>query len=234
MQTSIKKTILALVILLILPQPSFAGDILRTISVTGFATKTVKAEYAVINTEIKVVSKSVEESYQSVTTLLSELATKLQTMNITKEELTVSIITQGSEYEWVNNSRTMSGYFSACSLQIKVNTIDNMYRIHEALAKYPNISIGLTEYGRKDESLLRTETLQEALLASQIKARALTETLGGKLGPVLNIRETGAVIVPTDRPSVQLSERTAAAPDEVSTTGSVTITGNISVDYEIR
>jgi hypothetical protein len=52
----------------------------------------------------------------------------------------------------------------------------------------------------------------------------------------LGIRESGDAAIPIGRPEVRLmaSEASIADPGEVSTTGSVTITGNVLVDFEIR
>ncbi len=230
-----KKTIFILAMLLLLPQLSISAELLRTISVNGYAIKTLPAEYAEIHSELKVVTSSVNESYQSVTAVISELAIKLQELNLTKEDLTVSIITQGAEYAWANNTRTIKGYFSACSLRMKIESIETIYRIHEELAKYPEIKINMTTYGRNDESTLRIEALQEALLASQEKAKAMTEALGSTLGPVVNIRESGTTVAPVGRQVAQFTDRAPGGrPEEVSTTGSVTVRGDVTVDYEIR
>ncbi len=221
------------VILLFLPQVSLSEERLRTISVNGNTSMTVKAEYAKIFAQVRVVKKTVEASYQATTTVVSELAKTLQKIGVKKEDLIVSVISQGAEYNWAQNTRTLIGYYSACSLQIKVNTLQDTYRIHEELAQFPELTVGQTEYGRNDESLLQTAALQEALKAAQTKARAMAETLGCELGRVLNIREAGADFTPISRPEVRLTAA-AADPGEVSTTGSVSITGNVSVDFEIR
>jgi uncharacterized protein YggE len=168
--------------------------------------------------------------------MISALGKDLQAVDVDKEELTVSVLTQGMEYEWSENKQTLSGYFSACALRIKINDISNTYRIHKVLARYPTLSIGQTVYGRNDEPQMRIAALQNALKMAEEKARAMTATLGVSLGPVLGIRESGDAAIPIGRPEVRLmaSEASIADPGEVSTTGSVTITGNVLVDFEIR
>lgn len=228
-----KNIMLAWVVLLLLPQLSFSAEQPRIISVNGSSIMTVEAEYALIHAQAKVVSKTVEESNEAIIAMISDLAKNLQAVEVKKEDLTVSVLTQGMEYDWSQNKQTLSGYYATCTLRIKLNSIANTYRIHKELARYPNLSVGQTEYGRTDQPRLRIAALQEALKMAQVKARAMTDTLGVSLGPVVNIRESGEVPVPIGRPEARLAASTAD-PGEVSTTGSVTITGNVSVDFEIR
>lgn len=228
-----RNVLIATFILLLLPQISFSKERLRSISVNGNSTTTVDAQYAKIVAQLKVVTPSIEESYEAATHQLSELAKTLQNHGVTKEDLTVSIISQGGEYEWSNNSQTLAGYYSACSLQIKINNIGDTYSIHRELAKYPSLSTGHTEYGRNDVSQLRTAALQEALKVAKVKARVMAETLGAELGQVLNIRESGSVPIPVGGFEARLAAN-PTDPGEVSATGSVTITGDVSVDFEIK
>ena len=233
MRVTMKTFVFACVVLLLLPQLSFSEERSRMISVSGSSIMTVEAEYALIHAQAKVVSKTVEESNEAILAMITKLAKDLQSIDVKKEDLTVSVLTQGMEYEWSQNKQTLSGYFSACSLKIKINTIANTYRIHKELARYPNLSVGQTEYGRNDEPQLHITALRDALKMAETKARAMTETLGVSLGPVLNIREAGEAAIPVARPEARLAA-SSADPGEVSTTGSVTITGNVVVDFEIK
>lgn len=226
--------IVVLTILLLLPQTLFAQEAVRSITVSGSSTITAEAEFALIHAQLKVVSASVEESYQSVTRLLSELAEKLQPLGVTKEDLTSSMVVQGTEYDYNTNPRTVSGYYSACSLRIRVKAIADTYRIHRELARYQTLSIDQTEYGRNDEALLHTTALQKALQAAEAKARAMTTTMGAKLGPVLDIREGNAAPVPMRDMKGVFSAQEAADPGEVTTTGSITVSGAVMVSFEIR
>jgi uncharacterized protein YggE len=126
------------------------------------------------------------------------------------------------------------GYFSSCSLQIRVDSIKSIYRIHNELSLYPILTIGHTEYGRKDESLLRTTALQEALRTARGKALAMAQAVDAELGPVLNIREAGASFpVPVGRQEAAFMSKAADLGD-MTTTGSITITGEVAVDFELK
>jgi len=225
--------ILLFTILLLLPQTAFSEERARTISVGGTAEVTVKAEHALVHAQLKVVSPSVEESYESVSRLLTELASTLEPLGVTREQLVASAITQGTEYEWSNNTRTVQGYYSTCSLQIKIQNIQDTYRVHRSLAGFQHLSISHTEYGRSDETLLKTSALQQALQAAKTKAQAMAETMGASLGEVLHIRESEGPHIPVPRMEARLAAA-ADNPADVATTGFVTVSGSVSVDFALK
>lgn len=226
--------LLLMIILLTLPAAVLAEERGRSISVKGSSESTVKADYAKIHSQLKVVSKSIEESYSQVTSKLITLSNNLQEFGITKDELVVSVISQGPEYQWRNNSRELLGYYSACSLVIKVKTIGDAYKIHKTLSKDSALAVGHTEYGRTDSSQLENLALQEALKSARTKAEMMVEALGAKLGQPVLIREGGTPTVINHPGALRMAEASSADPSSVTTVGNVTIRGDVIVDFEIQ
>ncbi|SHO51665.1 SIMPL domain-containing protein [Desulfopila aestuarii] len=226
-------TILAVTLLLLLPLNSFSKGDSRTILVNGTATITAKAELATIQTQLKVISPTVEESYAAVTQTLTDIAKAVQPLGIEKENLITSTIIQGTEYGWQNNTRTILGYYSACTLGIKIPQISDTFRVHAKLASFQNLMIGETEYGRNDEPQMRITALQQALQDAKAKAQAMAETLGTKLGEVHHIQEAEAMPFRPMSREVQLAAA-PVDPGDVTTTGTISITGNVSVEFALQ
>ncbi len=220
-------------ILLLLPQQALCTDSLRTISVSGKSTITLEADYAKIHGQLKIVSTSIEESYVAVTANILEISKTLQKFGITREDIIASVITQGAEYEWRDNTQVLKGYFSACALQIKVNEIKDTFRIHSALSQFPTLDIGNTEYGRKDEYTLQATALKAALKSAEAKARMMAQTLNTELGQVISIREESSMDIPVARPEVLFATRTEDVAD-ITSIGTVAVTGEVSVDFELK
>lgn len=225
--------LLVLLALLTFPATALAGERDRIISVKGTSENTVKADYAKIHGQLKIVSKSIEDSYNQVTSKLITLAKNLQEFGITKDELVVSVISQGPEYQWRNNSRELTGYYSACSLSVKVNSIADTYKIHKTLSRDTSLAVGHTEYGRTDASQLENVALQEALKAARTKAEMMAETLGAKLGQPVLIREAGIPAIIHQPGALRLAESSADA-SSVTTVGNVTIRGDVIVEFEMQ
>lgn len=228
-----RTAILVLTILVFLPHTSFSSENIRTIMVNGNATITDKADFATIHTQLKVISPTVEESYTAVTKSLTEIAAALQPLGISKENLITSTISQGTEYAWQNNSQTAVGYYSACALFIKIPQISDTFRVHAKLAGFQNLMTGATEYGRNDEAQMQIAALQQALKDAKAKAQAMAETLGVKLGEVQHIQEAeDAPFRPVNREAKLASM--PVDPGEVTTTGTIAVTGNVSVEFTLE
>lgn len=221
--------------LFLLPNNSLGDETAGTISVSGTATITAEAEFAVIHAQLKVTSATVEESYMAVTHALTEIAAALQPLGVTKADIITSAITQGAEYTWKNNIRDLIGYSSACTLKIKLNAIADTFRIHAKLATFQNLSTGATDYGRNDEAQLRITALQQALLDARLKAQAMAETLGVALGSVRHVKES--TVEPYPMVKMAAEARLASAPSdpgEVITAGAVTVSGNVMVEFGLE
>jgi len=219
--------------LFLLAPTSYAGETTGIISVRGAATITAKAEFAVIHAQLKVTSATVEESYAAVTQSLTEIAAALLPLGITRENIITSAITQGAEYAWKNSVRNLIGYYSACTLKIKLDAITDTFRIHTKLATFQDLSIGSTNYGRNDESQLRITALQQALQDARLKAQAMAETLGVELGPVHLVKESTIEPYPIAKMEAQLSSA-PRDPGEVITAGTVTVSGNVIVEFGLN
>jgi uncharacterized protein YggE len=118
-------------------------------------------------------------------------------------------------------------------LSIKIARINDTYRVHAQLAGFQDLMIVATEYGRNDESQMQTTALQQALQDARAKAQAMTATLGAELGEVRHIREAETSPFRPMQREVQLAAA-PADPGEVTTTGAVTVTGNVMVEFALQ
>lgn len=225
---------LACIGLLLLSVPAIATESPRTITVTGTASISAEPEYARLQGTLKIVRPTVKESYMAITAAISEMATALQPLGISREQFIASIVQQGTEYQWQNNTRTVVGYFSACSVTLHVANIADTYRIHAQLAEYPELTIGSTGYGRSDEAQLQISALKEALDNARAKAQAMAESFSGSLGAPLHISEQSFFPGPVARLSAQMADSAPVDPGEVSTTGTLVVNGNVTVEFALQ
>lgn len=219
-------------LILLFAQVAQADESIRKITVTGLSTSIVAAHYSKIHTKVKYVGKTIEESHTSLIQTLTSIIRSMKELGLQDDEITKSIVTQGAEYNWQNNSRVHIGYYSTCSLELKVNDLSSLHRIYNELSKHSALSIGGTTYGRNDKPELQNTELQKALLIARTKAETMAATFDIKLGRVLRMEEAGAGPAPL-RPEVMYASR---ANDSTGggTFGSVTITGSVRVEFELK
>ncbi len=219
-----------LICLLIFSSPVLAGDAAGKISVTGSSEITLEAQYSIIRAELRYVHGEIETSYQNLQQTLADIINQLKQLGLTDKEITKSIVRQGSEYAWKNNSRVHTGFYSSCNMQIRVNDIANIHQVYNQLSKYNLLSIRGTTYGRNDTDNIRNNEYKKALLAARKKAELMAATLGVTTGLVINIIESG---VQTIAP-VALLKADAAPAQPGGTFGSVTISAHVVVEFELK
>ncbi|WP_163339359.1 SIMPL domain-containing protein [Desulfopila sp. IMCC35008] len=223
------RTFFLLCIILLNVSAVFAEPV-RTITVYNDAVAILPADYSRIHAQLKVVADSMEKSRSSVQSDMIKLAQKMAALGIEPADITVSTITQGIEYGWESNSRVVNGYFSAGTLQIKVNVLEHIHEVYKELSRYPSLSINYTEYDRNDKKQQETRLLQQALLSAREKAAIMAAALDAKLGAVHSIQETS---LPASGPQ---PFRAAKAMSEVPavTMGSVTVRAEVTVVFELE
>lgn len=219
--------------LLLACSPALGSDDRQTITVSGQASINVEPHYAELRGNLKIVRPTIKESYSAITRIIQELAESLAPTGIGRDQLIASIVQQGTEYQWKNNSRIVSGYYSACSISVKVKDITNTYNIHTILAEFPELTLSATSYGRSDESELRLAALKKALLKARDKATIMAQTLGSELGQVIAIEESFSSPVPIPRYSARMAESVASDPGDVSTIGNISVSGMVTVTFSL-
>lgn len=206
----------------------------RTIAVTSSYGMTVPAENATIHAQIKIVSDSVENSYNQVIQNLMELTERMKKFGLAKADITVSAITQGAEYKWTANTRKLSGYSATCSLQFQVGHIEDSYKMHTEFSTFPALTIQRTEYGLNDYSKIKAQTLQKALHAAKEKATVMSEAMDAAIGEVLTISEVGSHPLPIARAEAMMQNAGAPNPINVTTHGSVTVNSSVAVVFALQ
>ncbi len=227
------KTIYTLLCLLLFISPAFGGETARSIRVGGNSEITLEPQYSIIYTDLKFLHPEISTSYQNLQQTLSDIINELKTLGIVDKEITKSIIRQGTEYTWRNNSRIHAGFYASCSMQIRVNDIANIHLVYNKLSQFKALAITGTGYGRNDIEEVRILEFKKALLVARKKAELMAKELGVSIGAVLQISETEFSRTPS--PLMRMHSDTAAAPERTGGTfGSVTISAHVGVEFALE
>jgi uncharacterized protein YggE len=65
-----------------------------------------------------------DKSYTQLHQTLSTVIENLKEIGLTDKEITKSIVRQGSEYSWENNSRQHNGYYSSATMKLKIEILN--------------------------------------------------------------------------------------------------------------
>lgn len=176
-------------LILILPFNVYAAENLRKITVTGKSEVVVEAHHAIIQLNVKYVKKEMRQSYNELIRVLSKLAKDLKHIGIPDTDIKKSLILQGQERSWENNSNILKGYFSECLIELDIKDINKLDEVYKALANYRSVTIQGTDYQRNDEFDLRKAEFNKALQTAKKKAEYMAQALNAKIGKVHSIQE---------------------------------------------
>jgi len=217
-------------ILLLLPVVVHAGE-LRKISVTGKSETTVMAESAVVTIQVHRVEKTMQQSHSELLQSLDRLYTALQESGLSAADIRKSLIMQGREQEWLNNSWVSKGYYNRCIADLHVRNVDTLPALYAALARFPEVTVYNTIYKRSDEAQLRDQEFEKALLAARSKAEKMSLVLGARLGEVISIKE-----ISDERQLAAIYANSMGNDKEASRSGygEIEIAALVAVEFELE
>jgi len=209
-----------------------ASDDLYRITVTGKSELVVDAKHAELQFSIMHVEPKMDQSYKELQNTLASVDKNFTELGFPKEALTRSLIQQGIEQSWSDNSWVDKGYYSRCLLTLKVDDISKLAAVYQALSKYSAIQVHYTQYSVDDMFILRNLEYKKALLAARTKAEFMAKTLDAALGSPLRIEELNANDYAAAR--MQSNRITEQSDEQAENYGKVKITASVRVDFELH
>jgi uncharacterized protein len=219
-------------LLLILPSSIFAAENIRKITVTGKSEIVVEAHYAIIQLNIRHVKKEMIQSHNELLKTILKLTGDLKNIGLSETDIKKSLVLQGQEYSWEDNSQVLKGYFSECFVELNIKDIHKLDEVYKALADYRSVSITGTEYRRNDEFEVRKSEFEKALNAARKKAEYMANALNAKIGKVHSIQESSSDDSYTVNTYARSSDK--GAPESKSGYGSIKITAMAVVEFELE
>lgn len=215
---------------------AFAAEDIRKITVTGKSEITLDAQLAIIQVEIKQVNKEMSQSFSNLSKTIEKLTNGLIGAGLTDKEIKKSLISQGQEHEWENNSNVFKGYYSTCIVTINVNDISKMPGVYLELSNHKNLTILSTVYKRNDEFDIREKEFDKALLAAKKKAEHMAQALNVKIGKVHSIQEESSEYSSPNIYSNYVAKAKMAEKDDAGfgTTGTIKISATVIVEFELE
>jgi hypothetical protein len=93
-------------------------------------------------------------------------------------------------YDWANNRQTLRAYQVSQNLEVKVREIDKASQILDAAGQLGLNQVGSLSFEIDDEESLKQEARIKAIQAAKVKAEALAEIAGIKLGRIISFSES--------------------------------------------
>ncbi len=201
----------------------------KYINVNGTSELILKADQINFTVQIKVINDSVEGAKLNSDKYLDQLLKILKETGINKDDIDVSPITLGKNYEYSAGERKQNGYYTQVNITFQLRDISKYYELTDKLASGNNFEILNSSYDISDYETENKKAYENALTAAREKAEYMCRTLGLTLGDVFEIDETGTPEYP-----IPLNTLSNESSSEENPFGKVTIRRTVRVKFAIK
>jgi len=161
----------------------------KYINVNGTSELILNADQINFTVQIKVIKETIEESKKKNDEYVNQLLQILKSSGINSEDIEVSPITLGKNYEYSGRERTQNGFYSQVIVSFILKDLSGYYNLTDKLTANDNFEITNAYYNISDYEKQNKIAYENALKAAKEKAEYMSKTLGLTLGDVLEIDE---------------------------------------------
>lgn len=225
-----KLLILLLTLALLLPvfaQAEHAAAPGATITVSGNATVTLKADYAQVTVGVSTKAPTVEEASQKNTAAIHAVIAALTEAGVLEEDIATSNYSVNAEYDYSSmGGQRLTGYNVSNQLNVTIRDMEHIgATLDKATAAGANTIYNIQFLSTKADAAMDEATayaVQDAMRRAQLLANAA----GLQLGSIVSITDTvtGYGGMPrTYKSTMDSAAGNSILPDDASVSASVTI-----------
>lgn len=224
------KKLLALLLAVLLCLPAFALAETAdgaTITVTGAASVSLKADYARISVGVSTKAPTVEEATSKNSLTIHSVIAALRQVGVAEEDIVTSSYSVYAEYDYSSGEQKQVGFNVTNQLAVIIRDMEHIgATLDKATAAGAN-NIYNIEFLSTQSAAAQDEVASYAVQDAMRKAQLLADAAGLELGGIVSITETTSGFYGTAR--TYDSKLAAGAvsnsilPDDTSVTASVTM-----------
>jgi len=205
-----------------------------TVRVTGEAIASVEADMALLNLAIVQQAKTSLVAREAVMTSADKVISALLALGIEKKMIRTSNFRISPVYdERPTKQNLIIGYKGETGVTVTLEDTELVAQAVESAVSAGANEIRGLDYRKKNEDVLRVETLKKAVANAALKAQAMAETLGRKLGKAISVEEQGySMRAPDSR--LYLAKSMGAGDQEAFSPGSIEVNASVVVVFEME
>ena len=225
-----KLLILLLTLALLLPvfaQAEHAAAPGATITVSGNATVTLKADYAQVTVGVSTKAPTVEEASQKNTAAIHAVIAALTEAGVLEEDIATSNYSVNAEYDYSSmGGQRLTGYNVSNQLNVTIRDMEHIgATLDKATAAGANTIYNIQFLSTKADAAM-DEATAYAVQDAMRRAQLLADAAGLQLGSIVSITDTvtGYGGMPrTYKSTMDSAAGNSILPDDASVSASVTI-----------
>ncbi|MBI3125101.1 MAG: SIMPL domain-containing protein [Ignavibacteriales bacterium] len=207
-----------------------AQEKIRFVNVNGTSELILPADQINCSIQIKIIDRSMEESKKANDKRCDELIRILKESGISSNDIEISPIALGKNYEYENRQRIQKGFYAEVKVNFELKDLTKYYDLVDRITSKNDYEIVASGYSISDYEQKLKLVYEKALKAARNKAESMANTLNVKLGEVLEIDENNLW---QNQPN-PFNTTTQLSSQDGAISGKVSINRSIRVKFEIH
>jgi hypothetical protein len=211
----------------------FASRSGEGISVTGSARVNVSADKAVWTLNAEQVAPTISESVKRVENATLAVSKYLTDGGVSSDSIELGSVSAYPQEEFLNGNNTgrILNYRGSRTITVRSNDVQLIKKLSSGIGSLLQSGVSVTNYGPQyyvsKLSELRPELLEQAMEDAQVRAKAIVEATGGKVGNVMSVRSGPFQVTSPD------SVDTSSGGYYDTSTIEKTITSTVTVSFKV-
>jgi uncharacterized protein len=212
------------------------GTLPRIITVSGLGEVKTKPDLAIINTGVTTEATTAQEALSKNTTAMTAVMNALKAAGIADDDIQTSNFSVSPQYPPYQPNQTtpprISGYQVSNQVTARVKDLAKLGSTLDALVRAGSNQISGISFDVNEPKPMLDDARKKAVADARAKAKLYAGGAGVSLGRVVQISESGGVIMP-HQPMYRMAAQDAAASVPIAA-GQQTLSANVSITYEIQ
>ena len=208
----------------------------RTITINGMGEVTAKPDIAMTTMGMVSEGLTVLEAQQKNTDVMNGLVSRLKGMNVSEDDIQTTNYNVYPRYDYTEDEgRELVGYEVRQNVSVKIRNLEISNQVLALAGEVGANNVSGLQFTIDDDEIYKAQAREEALTQVAKKAGALSQSLGVNLVNIVayNEYEDGKDF-PEYRAMAESSYGLGGSPAPSIESGSMDVTMNVSVTFEIR
>ena len=187
---------------------------------------------AVVSVGVQSQGKTVKETQSETNTRINAVTESIKALGVDNKDIQTSNYSMYPTYDYSNGTQRITGYQTNSTLEIKIRTIDKTNEVIDSATKAGANSVGGINFAVSDKTKAFSQARELAVSQAKQKASEAANTVGFRLGKIINYTESEA----NSRSPIPFSAMAKA--DSADSTqveaGSAEIVLTVTLSYELE
>ncbi len=204
------------------------------ITVTGSAKTSATADNAVWTLSVSLTRPTVAAAVEKVQSDVDAVSKYLTTGGVTEDQITYGSVSTFANEQWLNGNNTgkILNYRASRDVVVRTKDVQLVKKLSQSIGTILQQGVSVNNYGPQyylsTLSKLRPQLLAEAMKDAKVRAEAITQAVGGKVGSVQTVR---AGVFQITTPDSTVTADTGAYD---TTSIEKTVTSTVSVTFKVH